>query len=201
MAVQQDRRAIVDRENFFLLLGQSDDREIAQVQRQQTLPAGVQLTEPAINDNQVRQWFAIFELPLVAARHDFRHHRKVVDAFDRFYPEMPVRLLCRSAADEADHAADGEGAGDVRNVETLDRRRRFLELQDLLQLRDPGVAGVVRHRGPAERPVLCLEDGTHVFDNVARARGLFVLLLAGVPLHFLLQSRLDFVCLAVDHLD
>ena len=114
---------------------------------------------------------------------------------------MPVQLLCRAAVDEADHAADGEGAGDVRNVETLDRRRRFLELQDLLQLRYPGVAGVARHVGAAERPVLCLEDSTHVFDDVARARGLLVLRRAGVCLHFLLQRRHDFVCLAVDHLD
>ena len=63
------------------------------------------------------------------------------------------------------------------------------------------LAGVVRHRGPAEGAVLCLEDSPHVLDDVARARGLLVLLLAGLRLHLLLQRRHDFVRLAVDHLD
>src|SRR5262245_3870426 len=108
-------------------------RQVGQPQFVQRGGGRRQLSLAAVNEDQVRELFLLFQQSRIAPVDRLAHRGEIVRALDRLDDELAVIRLLHLAVFANDHPGDVLGALNVRDVERFDPMRVRRQAQGLLQ--------------------------------------------------------------------
>jgi len=136
----------------------------------------------------------------VAAADDFLHRAEIVVAHEAFDLETAVVVLVGAAVGKRDHRGDDKGAGDVGDIEALQRARRGFEREGLAeQAQGFGARIGERLSGIGALEVAGFREGlAEGEDDVAELGGFFELLFFGGGEHLGAEGFEPFAGLAFE---
>ncbi len=120
-------------EDFFFAFGEGDDHGGFDVPLVEGVLGGVELSEAAVDEDDVGVEFGVLACVAVTAGDDFLDGFVVVNTGDRFDAIAAVAVFERAAVDEADEGADGGFALKVCDVNAFDAADGFGEFEDVLE--------------------------------------------------------------------
>ena len=170
------RRAGVGEDDRLVFLREADERRRLEIEGDEGFERGADLAATAVDHDEIGQWFALVAEAAVAAADDFLHRAEIIVTHEAFDLETAVVVLVGAAVGKRDHRGDDEGAGNVGDIEALQRSRWGFERENLAE-QAQGFGACIGERqggiGALEVASFC-EGLAKGEDDVAKLGGFFV---------------------------